>query len=219
MADNDRSSLGVEIGDELSIWFTPQKLPELPGVRDAMRTTDLVPLWYAPLLFCGEPGKPEAFIQGDNQGVFKSGRCMVRWVELIARAVDCGELPAREPDGLSVMDKGETITPNHLVYWRELEAWAKDRHGLSAGFSTMKELENRSNPVNPIDKPLGEVERRTLLTIIAALAQHAKIETARHEAAGVIIARLTDAIGAHVDAGTIARHLKKIPDAIEARAK
>lgn len=70
-----------------------------------------------------------------------------------------------------------------------------------------------------LDKPLGAVERRTLLALIEALARHAGIDTARHEAAGVTIERLTDAIGAHVDSGTIARHLKKIPDAVETRAK
>ncbi|EGV28073.1 hypothetical protein ThidrDRAFT_4105 [Thiorhodococcus drewsii AZ1] len=73
--------------------------------------------------------------------------------------------------------------------------------------------------VGQLDKPLREIERRTLLTIIEALAQHAKIDTTHHEAAGTTIAKLTDEIGAHVDSGTIARHLKKIPDAIEARTK
>ncbi|EXJ14860.1 hypothetical protein D779_2066 [Imhoffiella purpurea] len=66
---------------------------------------------------------------------------------------------------------------------------------------------------------MREIERRTLLVVIEALARHAKIDTGRHEAAGAIIERLTDEIGAHVDSGTIARHLKKIPDALEARTK
>ncbi|WP_043754060.1 hypothetical protein [Imhoffiella purpurea] len=70
-----------------------------------------------------------------------------------------------------------------------------------------------------LDKPMREIERRTLLVVIEALARHAKIDTGRHEAAGAIIERLTDEIGAHVDSGTIARHLKKIPDALEARTK
>ena len=68
-------------------------------------------------------------------------------------------------------------------------------------------------------KPLHPTERQTLLLIVAALAQHAGIDIARHEAAGATIEKLTDQIGAHVDSGTIARHLKKIHDAIEARAK
>ncbi|NCC41591.1 MAG: hypothetical protein EOM21_19665 [Gammaproteobacteria bacterium] len=74
-------------------------------------------------------------------------------------------------------------------------------------------------PIGAGDKPLRPTERKTLLLIIEALARHANINTARHEAAGAKIERLTDLIGAHVDAGTIARHLKGIPDAIEARAR
>jgi hypothetical protein len=81
------------------------------------------------------------------------------------------------------------------------------------------ELAGALPAVKPMDKPMRDVERRTLLTIIAAMARAAKIDTTRHEAAGVTIAKMTDEIGAPVDSGTIARHLKKIPDALETRTK
>jgi hypothetical protein len=82
------------------------------------------------------------------------------------------------------------------------------------------ELAGALPPVKPpMDKPLREVERRTLLTIIAALARHARIDTDHPEAAGVAIAKMTDEIGAPVDSNTIARHLRKIPDAVEIRTK
>lgn len=218
MAETDRSSLGVEIADELSMWLTPAKLHALTEMWGEMHTTGLVPLWYAPLLFCSEPGEPLGFLDDDRRTI-KVGRCLPRWVELVARAVERGELRAREPDGLSVLDPDEPVTPDCLLAWPELDEWAKDRHRLPAGFLTMNELKNQSRPVNPLDKPLRDVERRTLLTIIAALAQDAKIDITHYEAAGAVIEKLTDEIGAHVDAGTIARHLKKIPDALEARAK
>lgn len=71
----------------------------------------------------------------------------------------------------------------------------------------------------PADKALDARERATLLVIIEALAREAKIDTSRHEAAGVTIAALVDQMGARVDDSTIARHLKRIPAALEAKAK
>ena len=70
-----------------------------------------------------------------------------------------------------------------------------------------------------LNNPVGERERTTLLTLIAALCQHAKIDVARPSAAGVTIAALTEALGARVSARTIENHLRKIPDALERRGK
>ena len=73
----------------------------------------------------------------------------------------------------------------------------------------------------PMEKPLGTIERRTLLTIIAALAKEAKIDITppgRGKAAG-FIEGLTDGLGAHASKRAIEEHLKKIPDALESRTK
>ena len=111
----------------------------------------------------------------------------------------------RHVEGHSAPDLWCTWTPT-----RWLEAARK------AHLAIPHELNDISSKADPLDKPLREVERRTLLFIIQALADHAEIDTIHHEAAGVIISKLTDGIGAHVPPGTIARHLKKIPGAIQA---
>jgi len=69
------------------------------------------------------------------------------------------------------------------------------------------------------EKPLGERERVTLLTIIAALCNEASIDTSKPTAAGVTIASLTETLGAPVAARTIEEHLRRIPEAVERRSK
>jgi len=69
------------------------------------------------------------------------------------------------------------------------------------------------------EKPLGTIERKTLLTIIAAIAKPAKINIEAPGKAAVYIEGLTDELGAHVAKRTIEEHLKKIPDALETRMK
>jgi hypothetical protein len=135
MAETDPSRLGIEIGDRLAEWLTGNP-DAMQGAWADLRATGLVSLWSAPLLFCGEPS---AFLAGDDQGVFKFGRCLVRWVAVIARAAERGEFQAREPDGLSVMDKDEILTPDCVVRCCDLEQWAMRRHGLSVGFPTQEE--------------------------------------------------------------------------------
>ena len=68
------------------------------------------------------------------------------------------------------------------------------------------------------EKPLGPTERNTLLTIIAALCKDDEIDYEARGAANHIV-ELTDDIGAHVDEGTVKRHIEKIPDALESRKK
>lgn len=70
-----------------------------------------------------------------------------------------------------------------------------------------------------LDKPLSTRERDTLLTIIAALAKLAKIDTSQPGKAALAIEGMTDELGAHVSKRAIEDHLKKIPDALEIRMK
>lgn len=73
-----------------------------------------------------------------------------------------------------------------------------------------------------IEKPFGNRERDTLLTIIAVLAKAAKVPLDDYgkpgKAAGYIEG-LTDEFGAHVSKRAIEDHLKKIPDALGTRMK
>jgi len=68
------------------------------------------------------------------------------------------------------------------------------------------------------DKPLSTVERKTLLTIIAALCHYSAI---RHQERGTAkqIEKLTVDIGTHVTDETILKFLKQIPNALETRMK
>lgn len=69
-----------------------------------------------------------------------------------------------------------------------------------------------------VDRPLATRQRRTLLTIIAALCEYSAIDTAGKGAAGQI-AKLTEDIGANVTDETIAKAISEIPDALETRIK
>lgn len=75
------------------------------------------------------------------------------------------------------------------------------------------------NGASPDDKPTGERERATLLTIIAALAREAKIDISRPSKAGALIENLTQQLGARVSKRAIEEHLKRIRDALEKRAE
>ena len=71
-----------------------------------------------------------------------------------------------------------------------------------------------------VDRPLGERERATLLTVIAALAKNAGIEVSQpSKASGQIEALTTEALGIRIPARTVENHLKAIPDALERRGK
>ncbi len=70
-----------------------------------------------------------------------------------------------------------------------------------------------------LDRPLKELERATLLTIIAALAREAGIDISKASKAGAIIEAQINKLGARVSARTIEAHLKCIPDALERRGK
>lgn len=69
-----------------------------------------------------------------------------------------------------------------------------------------------------VEKPLTTRQRRTLLSIIAALCDYSAIKPNERGAAGQIAA-MTDEIGASITAETIAGLLKEIPEALETRMK
>lgn len=69
-----------------------------------------------------------------------------------------------------------------------------------------------------IDKPLQTTERRTLLTIIAALCDYSAIDP-KERGAAVQIEKMTEEIGARVSKDTVRRILLQIPEAVESRMK
>ena len=71
----------------------------------------------------------------------------------------------------------------------------------------------------PDEKQLSTNERNTLLVIIAALCSEAKIDYKKPAKAAGMILHTADSMGLKIGETTIERHLKKIPDALEARMK
>ncbi len=63
---------------------------------------------------------------------------------------------------------------------------------------------------DPLDKPLRQRERTTLLTIIAALAKEAKVDVSQPVKSGQIISALITAIGYEVAPNTVAGHLRTL---------
>jgi hypothetical protein len=73
---------------------------------------------------------------------------------------------------------------------------------------------------DPLQKPVGESERTTLLIIIAVLADKAHIDRSKPYGKGTKdIADATELIGAAVSEKTIGNYFKLIPDAIATRSK
>ena len=71
----------------------------------------------------------------------------------------------------------------------------------------------------PQERPLSTTERSTLLIIIAALAEQAKIPISRPSKAADLIANLTQRLGAPVSKRSIEEKLKLINDAVQSRTK
>ena len=71
-----------------------------------------------------------------------------------------------------------------------------------------------------LDRPLGERERATLLTVIAALAETAGVDLSQPtKASGQIEAMTIQTLKTRIPARTVESHLKAIPDALERRGK
>lgn len=69
-----------------------------------------------------------------------------------------------------------------------------------------------------VDRPLSTRQRRTFLTLIAALCKYAGIDP-KARGAAQRIKGITETYGAPVDDGTIQKALGEIPDAVETRMK
>ena len=86
--------------------------------------------------------------------------------------------------------------------------------------SELRALEARtSEPDQKAERPLGRRERTTLLVIIAALAELAKIDVTKPAKAGATIESQTSLLGAQVSSRAIQDHLKLIPEALGRRDK
>jgi hypothetical protein len=69
------------------------------------------------------------------------------------------------------------------------------------------------------ERPVGIRERTTLLTVIGALASAAKLDLSKTSKSAQAIEAMTAKLGVRIAARTIEEHLKRIPEALERRAK
>ena len=81
-----------------------------------------------------------------------------------------------------------------------------------------KLAQSQTEQRSKVDKPLPLRQRRTLLTIIAALCNAASINYTERGASQRIKSE-TELVGAPIDDGTIIKLLNEIPDALETRMK
>ena len=75
-----------------------------------------------------------------------------------------------------------------------------------------------SDAENASERPIGQRERTTLLVIIAALAELARIKVERPSAAAAAIESQAALMGVHVGMRTIEEKLKLIPEALRSKA-
>lgn len=94
-------------------------------------------------------------------------------------------------------------------------SWLKAT-GYELPSELLSSVNNKATPLTE-DAPLGERERTTLLTLIAALCDSADIDIKKPAKAASIIEGLTLRIGSKVASRTIVEHLKRIPAALEKR--
>lgn len=71
----------------------------------------------------------------------------------------------------------------------------------------------------PAEEPLRTRERNTLLSIIGALCQEAKIDYSKHAKSARIIQGVADKMGLKIGESTIEGHLKKVAQAVENNKK
>jgi hypothetical protein len=124
-----------------------------------------------------------------------------------------GPIVARE-DGLFCLIQTrltEAGSPDEFYPSRELPADGV----LVVRTSALHDLEGRLAVPDPkADKPLGRRERTSLLVIIAALAELAKIDVTKPAKAGATIESQAALLGAELTSRAIQNHLKLIPEAL-----
>ena len=84
----------------------------------------------------------------------------------------------------------------------------------------LREMLNKASTAKPekCDRPLSTRQRRTMLTMIAALCQHAKIDI-KARGTAQRIREMTEILGTSIDDETIKKIISEIPEAIESRLK
>lgn len=119
------------------------------------------------------------------------------------------------------LDRGSNQFWQQRFSRTELGRWLADNQ-LPSGYQfapvSSAKLNGKTDK-SDLDRPLGNRERRTLLSIIAALCKEAKINFLAHSKAAGLIESTAIGMGIEIGQSTIESHLKKIPDALETHMK
>lgn len=98
--------------------------------------------------------------------------------------------------------------------WAESKGWT-----LPTEFPRILPIEPiASPPTDQQDKPLGNNERNSLLTIIAALCDYSDIDLNSRGTVSLVV-KMTEEIGAAVSDDTVRKHLANVRTALESRKR
>lgn len=146
-----------------------------------------------------------------------NGRLLTAFTQHIKDACESGKLRYEAASGkkaddfyswlIDASDFAAWLATNGMQPSAHIQAWLNE-----AGHTI-------DNALLEEEKPLSTNERNTLLVIIAALCREAKIDYTKPAKAAGMILHTADGMGVKIGETTIERHLKKIPDALEARMK
>jgi hypothetical protein len=128
-----------------------------------------------------------------------------------------------ECEFLYASKSSESPDEGDIVYEIERQLCLQDvqKNGvvMADELARFESIHDKNVDSSPTNKPLTTRERDTLLTIIAALCEAARISIDPPGKAALFIEGLTDSMGTHVSKRAIENHLKKIPNALETRMK
>ena len=124
------------------------------------------------------------------------------------------------------LNKAQEILDSYSVYWGggaegESDLYNRWKAAVLENDRLIEELENKQpykngGPHKSTSASGDEKNRRTILTIMAAICDHAHIEYHKSGTAQ-IIEKATETLGARVSAETIKKTFRAIPDAVESR--
>lgn len=115
-------------------------------------------------------------------------------------------------------DNSSTSNPQYLAH-KKMGADAVIRETVRRMGSIPGLLYEADLNGTSVEKPVSTKERTTFLTIIALLAQEAKIDSRKPSKAAQLIVTLANKAGIQLGQRTVEEYLKQIPDALERRGK
>lgn len=120
------------------------------------------------------------------------------------------------------LDSGDSMNYETCTFARaELARWLAVNR-LASVYTFAQNATSQSQERNrtiPVEKPLSNRERETLLTIIGALCEDAGYDYTKHAKTAGLIQSTAAKMGVSIGETTIEGHLKKIPDALGTRMK